>query len=156
MGTLDTTALTLNRFGSQDQVNIDGNTITVPDDATNAQAGLEANGTGKVILDTSNFTISGGELLNSESESDTVFTGTGAKVDRFIKIDAPAIKLPSGSSVDQQTKANMKQGELFWNSSRPCSAWMPMWPCRFLMLVAVVIRFPFSFTSSVSPAQVIS
>ncbi len=116
VGTLDATALTLNRFGSQDQVNIDGNTITVPDDATNAQAGLEANGTGKVILDTSNFTISGGELLNSESESDTVFTGTGAKVDRFIKIDAPAIKLPSGSSVDQQTKANMKQGELFWNT----------------------------------------
>ena len=116
VGTLNATALTLDRFGSQDQVNIDGNTITVPDDATNAQAGLEANGTGKVILDTSNFTISGGELLNSESESDTVFTGTGLKVDRFIKIDAPAIKLPSGSSADQQTKANLKQGELFWNT----------------------------------------
>ena len=116
VGTLSATALTLDRFGSQDQVNIDGNTITVPDDATNAQAGLEANGTGKVILDTSNFTISGGELLNSESETDTVFTGTGLKVDRFIKIDAPAIKLPSGSSADQQTKANLKQGELFWNT----------------------------------------
>ena len=116
VGTLTGTELTLNRFGSQDQVNIDDNTITVPDGAVNAQAGLEANGTGKVILDTSNFTMSGGTLLNSESESDIIVTGTGLKVDRFVKIDAPAIKFPYGTSVEQEGKSNKKQGELFWNT----------------------------------------
>ena len=106
--------LTATKFSSQDEFALDGNSVTVG--SPGAEAGLEANGTGKVILDTSNFTMSGGVLLNTESGSDTIFTGTGLKIDRSIKVDAPAIKLGSGTSAEQQQKADLRQGELFWNT----------------------------------------
>ena len=106
--------LTATKFSSQDEFALDGNSVTVG--SPGAEAGLEANGSGKVILDTSNFTMSGGVLLNTESGSDTVFTGTGLKIDRSIKVDAPAIKFGSGTSAEQQQKADLRQGELFWNT----------------------------------------
>jgi hypothetical protein len=45
---------------------------------------------------------------------------------------------------------------IFRNSSKPCSPWMPMWPLRFLILVAVVTKVPLSLTTRDSPWAMMS
>lgn len=78
--------LIVNSFSSQDQFAIDGRTVSVGS-AANAQAGFTANGTGKVVLDTANLSISGGVIENSVTDADITFTGLGTKQNRTIQFD---------------------------------------------------------------------
>jgi hypothetical protein len=78
--------LIVNSFSSQDQIAIDGRTVSVGS-ASNAQAGFTANGTGKVVLDTANLSISGGVIENSVTDADITFTGLGVKQNRTVQFD---------------------------------------------------------------------
>jgi hypothetical protein len=79
--------LIVNSFSSQDQFAIDGRTVSVGS-AANAQAGFTANGTGKVVLDTANLSISGGVIENSVTDADITFTGLGTKQNRTVQFDS--------------------------------------------------------------------
>lgn len=108
--------LILNRFSSQDQFAIDNNSITVGT-ALNAQAGLTANGAGKVILDTADLEIQGGLIKNTANNSDMVFTGTGVKQNRYIQFDSTNGYVgPFGTEIERDAQI-ARAGELWWNTT---------------------------------------
>lgn len=107
--------LIANRFSSQNQFAIDGNSITVGT-ASNAQAGLTANGTGKVLLDTANLSISGGVIENSVVDADITFTGLGVKQNRTVSFDSTNGYIgPFGTTV-QRNAIVPRLGAIWWNS----------------------------------------
>ena len=107
--------LIVNRFSSQDQFAIDGNTVTVGT-ASNPQAGFTANGTGKVLLDTANLSVSGGVIENSVVDADITFTGTGVKQNRTVTFDSTNGYVgPFGTGV-QRDATTPRLGAIWWNS----------------------------------------
>jgi hypothetical protein len=89
------------RFSSQDQFAIDGNQITVGT-ASNPQAGLTANGNGKVVLDTANLEIYGSTIEQKVSNQDITFTGTGVKQNRTIEFNSTNGYIgPFGTTVER-------------------------------------------------------
>ena len=107
--------LIVNRFSSQDQFAIDGNTITVGS-AVDPQAGFTANGAGKVVLDTANIEISSGTIENKIVDQDITFTGTGVKQNRTIQFDTPNGYVgPIGNTAERNTKTP-RLGALWFNT----------------------------------------
>ena len=116
MGTIDGLGnLTVPRFASQDKFTIDGNQITVS--TPGEEAALVANGNAKVFMDTSNFEFKGSELLNTGTNSDMVFTGTGTKQNRIIHFETT--QAYKGHAGDEATRdaQTARQGELWWNTT---------------------------------------
>ena len=108
--------LIVNRFSSQDQFAIDGNTVTVGS-ALNPQAGFTANGAGKVVLDTANIAISGSTIENTVADADITFTGTGVKQNRTIQFDSVNGYVgPYGSQVDRDATIP-RLGALWFNTN---------------------------------------
>ena len=107
--------LIVNKFSSQDQFAIDGNTVTVGT-ASNPQAGFTANGTGKVLLDTANLSVSAGVIENSVVDADITFTGTGVKQNRTVTFDSTNGYVgPFGTGV-QRDATVPRLGAIWWNS----------------------------------------
>ena len=108
--------LIVNRFSSQDQFAIDGNSVTVGT-APNAQAALIANGTGKVVLDTADLEIQGGLIQNTANNSDLLITGTGLKQNRYIQFDSTNGYVgPYGTQAERDAQT-ARIGEMWWNTT---------------------------------------
>jgi len=106
-----------NRLSSQDQFAIDSNTITTGT-ANNPEASLQANGNGKIFMDTSNFEVFSSTFLNTVTNSDFVLTGTSPKANRYIHFDTTqAYRGHYGTQTDRDARANPRDGELFWNQT---------------------------------------
>ena len=102
-------------FSSQDQVAINGNTISVGS-ASNPQAGFTANGTGKVVLDTANLEISGATIENKIVNQDITFTGTGVKQNRTVEFNSTNGYIgPFGTTVERDA-ITPRLGAIWWNS----------------------------------------
>jgi hypothetical protein len=72
IGRLDTAGnLIVNKFSSQNQFALDGNTVTVGSVTPGVTAGLFASGTGSVVIDTSNYNFRDNSLINTVLNSDT-------------------------------------------------------------------------------------
>ena len=68
-------------------------------------------------MDTSNFEFKGSELLNTGTNSDMVFTGTGLKQNRVIFFETT--QAYKGHAGDEATRdaQTARQGELWWNTT---------------------------------------
>jgi len=115
VGTIDGSGnFVANRLSSQDQFAIDGNQITTGT-ALNPEASLQANGNGKIFMDTSNFEVFGGTFLNTVTNSDFVLTGTSPKASRYIHFDTnQAYRGHYGTEAERDARTP-RAGELFWN-----------------------------------------
>ena len=118
VGTIDGSGnFVANRLSSQDQFAIDSNTITTGT-ANNPEASLQANGNGKIFMDTSNFEVFSSTFLNTVTNSDFVLTGTAPKANRYIHFDTnQAYRGHYGTETDRDARANPRDGELFWNQT---------------------------------------
>ena len=118
VGTIDGSGnFVANRLSSQDQFAIDSNTITTGT-ANNPEASLQANGNGKIFMDTSNFEVFSSTFLNTVTNSDFVLTGTSPKANRYIHFDTTqAYRGHYGTQTDRDARANPRDGELFWNQT---------------------------------------
>ena len=118
VGTIDGSGnFVANRLSSQDQFAIDSNTITTGT-ANNPEASLQANGNGKIFMDTSNFEVFSSTFLNTVTNSDFVLTGTSPKANRYIHFDTnQAYRGHYGTQTDRDARANPRDGELFWNQT---------------------------------------
>ena len=118
VGTIDGSGnFVANRLSSQDQFAIDSNTITTGT-ANNPEASLQANGNGKIFMDTSNFEVFSSTFLNTVTNSDFVLTGTSPKPNRYIHFDTnQAYRGHYGTETDRDARANPRDGELFWNQT---------------------------------------
>ena len=119
VGTIDGSGnFVANRLSSQDQFAIDSNTITTGT-ANNPEASLQANGNGKIFMDTSNFEVFSSTFLNTVTNSDFVLTGTSPKANRYIHFDTnQAYRGHYGTEAERDARANPRDGELFWNQTR--------------------------------------
>ena len=118
VGTIDGSGnFVANRLSSQDQFAIDSNTITTGT-ANNPEASLQANGNGKIFMDTSNFEVFSSTFLNTVTNSDFVLTGTSPKANRYIHFDTnQAYRGHYGTETDRDARVNPRDGELFWNQT---------------------------------------
>jgi len=118
VGTIDGSGnFVANRLSSQDQFAIDSNTITTGT-ANDPEASLQANGNGKIFMDTSNFEVFSSTFLNTVTNSDFVLTGTSPKANRYIHFDTTqAYRGHYGTQTDRDARANPRDGELFWNQT---------------------------------------
>lgn len=118
IGTIDGSGnMVATRFSSQDQFAIDSNTITTGT-AQDPEASLQANGNGKIFMDTSNFEVFSSTFHNTVTNSDFVLDGTAPKVNRYIHFDTTqAYRGHYGTQSDRDARANPRAGELFWNQT---------------------------------------
>ena len=84
--------------------------------ASNPQAGFTANGTGKVLLDTANLSVSGGVIENSVVDADITFTGTGVKQNRTITFDSTNGYVGPFGTGAQRDATTPRLGAIWWNS----------------------------------------
>lgn len=99
-------------LSSQDQTKLDGNTITVG--SQGGQGGVVANGSGRVLFDTSDFEIGGSDWYVTSTNSDLDFEFTGVKRNTYLHFDTTkAAIMPYG--VQAVRPVNARQGELWWN-----------------------------------------
>ena len=115
VGTIDGSGnFVANRLSSQDQFAIDNNQITTGT-ANDPEASLQANGNGKIFMDTSNFEVFGGTFLNTVTNSDFVLTGTAPKANRYIHFDTTQAYRGHYGTEAQRDARTPRAGELFWN-----------------------------------------
>ena len=109
VGTIDGSGnFVANRLSSQDQFAIDSNTITTGT-ANNPEASLQANGNGKIFMDTSNFEVFSSTFLNTVTNSDFVLTGTAPKANRYIHFDTnQAYRGHYGTETDRDASATLE------------------------------------------------
>ena len=117
VGTIDGSGnFVANRLSSQDQFAIDNNQITTGT-ANSPEASLQANGNGKIFMDTSNFEVFGGTFLNTVTNSDFVLTGTAPKANRYIHFDTTqAYRGHYGTEAERDARTP-RAGEIFWNQT---------------------------------------
>ena len=117
VGTIDGSGnFVANRLSSQNQFAIDNNQITTGT-ALNPEASLQANGNGKIFMDTSNFEVFGATFLNTVTNSDFVLTGTAPKANRYIHFDTnQAYRGHYGTETERDARTP-RAGELFWNQT---------------------------------------
>jgi hypothetical protein len=117
MGTLSSQGdLSVTRFSSQNQFVLDGNSVTVGS-VMGTESALVANGLGRVLLDTSDFEISGTVITTNGTNNDIVVTGTGIKQNRYIQFDTTnAAKFPNLTTAQRDAKT-ARLGEVIWNTS---------------------------------------
>ena len=116
IGRLDTAGnLIVNKFSSQNQFALDGNTVTVGSATPGVTAGLFASGTGSVVIDTSNYSFRNNSLINTVLNSDTQFVMTGVQKEQKVVFAAnqKGVKVPYGNTANRNTG---RIGELYWNT----------------------------------------
>ena len=116
IGRLDTAGnLIVNKFSSQEQFALDGNTVTVGSVTPGVTAGLFASGTGSVVIDTSNYSFRNNSLVNTVLNSDTQFVMTGVQKEQKVVFAAnqKGVKVPYGNTANRNTG---RIGELYWNT----------------------------------------
>ena len=116
IGRLDTAGnLIVNKFSSQGQFALDGNTVTVGSATPGVTAGLFASGTGSVVIDTSNYSFRNNSLVNTVLNSDTQFVMTGVQKEQKVVFAAnqKGVKVPYGNTANRNTG---RIGELYWNT----------------------------------------
>jgi hypothetical protein len=116
IGRLDTAGnLIVNKFSSQNQFALDGNTVTVGSVTPGVTAGLFASGTGSVVIDTSNYSFRNNSLVNTVLNSDLQFIMTGVQKEQKVVFEAnqKGVKVPYGNTASRNTG---RIGELYWNT----------------------------------------
>jgi hypothetical protein len=116
IGRLDTAGnLIVNKFSSQGQFALDGNTVTVGSATPGVTAGLFASGTGSVVIDTSNYSFRNNSLINTVLNSDLQFIMTGVQKEQKVVFEAnqKGVKVPYGNTDSRNTG---RIGELYWNT----------------------------------------
>ena len=116
IGRLDTAGnLIVNKFSSQGQFALDGNTVTVGSATPGVTAGLFASGTGSVVIDTSNYSFRNNSLVNTVLNSDLQFIMTGVQKEQKVVFEAnqKGVKVPYGNTASRNTG---RIGELYWNT----------------------------------------
>jgi hypothetical protein len=116
IGRLDTAGnLIVNKFSSQGQFALDGNTVTVGSATPGVTAGLFASGTGSVVIDTSNYSFRNNSLINTVLNSDLQFIMTGVQKEQKVVFEAnqKGVKVPYGNTASRNTG---RIGELYWNT----------------------------------------
>ncbi len=108
-GTLDAIAVS-----SNNQTKLDGNTITVG--SNGGQGGVTANGTGRVLFDSSEWEIGNSDWYVTGTNSDFDFEFTGIKRNTYLHFDTTkAAIMPLGAQAVRPVTA--RQGELWWNQT---------------------------------------
>ena len=108
-GTLDAIAVS-----SNNQTKLDGNTITVG--SNGGQGGVTANGTGRVLFDSSDFEIGNNEWYVTSTNADLDFEFTGVRRNTYLHFDTTkAAVMPYGAQAVRPV--NARQGELWWNQT---------------------------------------
>lgn len=116
IGRLDTAGnLIVNKFSSQNQFALDGNTVTVGSVTPGVTAGLFASGTGSVVIDTSNYNFRDNSLINTVLNSDMQFIMTGVQKEQRVVFEAnqKGLRVPYGNTASRNAG---RIGELYWNT----------------------------------------
>jgi hypothetical protein len=116
IGRLDTAGnLIVNKFSSQNQFALDGNTVTVGSVTPGVTAGLFASGTGSVVIDTSNYNFRDNSLINTVLNSDMQFIMTGVQKEQRVVFEAnqKGLRVHYGNNANRNAG---RIGELYWNT----------------------------------------
>jgi len=107
--------LIANRFSSQNQFAVDSNTVTVGSSAPGTVAALQANGTGRVLFDTSNYVFNEGNIKNTVLHSDITLLMTGVTKEQKVEFRANSkgVRVPFGNTANRNPGVI---GEIYYNT----------------------------------------